>query len=272
VKTILVLGVAIALAGTIPNAQSQIEREIGQVEQDWNDASAAGAKPDPAKQQSMLAMEYLQTTIQGQVYDRERYITSRSNIPSPGKTRKEDERIRVRASLGVVTGRLVNEATGGYSGAYSRVWVKTNDGWRLVAMQFSVPNRPGLPSVPQASLSSPSRPTTGAEMDLLADVQARLRTEILYDAKAYDRLTADDFIFVGSTAQISTKADRPVATRTGTTRGSDVPVLEDVRVHLYGDAATVTYAESGTRVLTVWARNGAQWQALFVHQTVIVGQ
>src|SRR5712691_10909390 len=252
---LIVLAVACGAASSAA-AQSRNTQQIDQIERDWLDASASGSTPNPDKQQALLATEYLQTTIQGQNYDRTLWISSRSTIPPAGKTRKEDERIRTQGDLAVVTGRLVSEATGSYSGAYSRVWVQMNGNWRLVAMQFSVPNSAGRPSVALPALPPPSAfVASSAEGALLATVRERLTSEIFYASATYDRLTANDFVFVGPTAQFSTKADRPAAFRPTAARGADPLVIEDVRIHLYGGVtAVVTCAESGTRLLMVWVK------------------
>jgi hypothetical protein len=107
------------------------------------------------------------------------------------------------------------------------------------------------------------------EAEPLGVVRQRVTAEVFYDATTYEMLTATDFTFVGPTAQLSPRATRPTAFRPNA-RTTDPVDIGEVRIGIYGDAAVVTYAENGSRLLTVWVKRERQWQALHVHQTTIV--
>ena len=215
-----------------------------------------------------MAPEFMQTTVQGVLLDRQLRLSSRASVPSPGgKTKGEDETLRIYGDVAVVAGRMIRDPERFMSGAYSRVWIRRTGVWLLAAVQFSTPNlvtaaRPlvGPPAEP------PPVPPEGKEV--VSAIGQRFQSETVYDPVAYDRLTADDSLFIGPTAQFSVKTDRPMAFR-ATPGSGGPPPIDDLRVHVYGDAAIATFERGGTRLLMVWTKRVGRWQVVHIHQTII---
>ena len=94
------------------------------------------------------------------------------------------------------------------------------------------------------------------------------------DAAAYDKLTAEDFITIGTAGRSFTKAEIVEFLKSGTLK-YDAYDYSDVKVRIYGDTALVNCtlnqrARVGDRelatgpflVVLVWAKRNGQWQTV----------
>ncbi len=94
------------------------------------------------------------------------------------------------------------------------------------------------------------------------------------DAAAYDKLTADDFITIGTAGRSFTKAEIVELLQSGKLK-YDAYDYSDIKVRIYGDAAIVncTLNQKGRvgdrellagpfLVVLVWAKRNGQWQTV----------
>ena len=101
------------------------------------------------------------------------------------------------------------------------------------------------------------------------------RTSLLKaDVATYDRLTADDFITIGTAGRAFTKAEIVELLKSGRLK-YDAYDYSDIKVRLYGDTALVncTLNQKGRigdkdlipgpfLVVLVWAKRNGQWQTV----------
>jgi ketosteroid isomerase-like protein len=94
------------------------------------------------------------------------------------------------------------------------------------------------------------------------------------DAAAYDKLTAEDFITIGTAGRSFTKAEIVGFLKSGTLK-YDAYDYSDIKIRVYGDTALVncTLNQKGHRgdieliggpylVVLVWVKRNGQWQTV----------
>jgi hypothetical protein len=168
---------------------------------------------------------------------------------------------------------------------FARIWVRTpSGGWRLLAYQVTRVASPspvfrerGPTSVHSGRNATnfivASSASTAREREIVDAFRAVQRAEHSADAAAYAALTADEFHVVGVLGQVGTKAGRFEAIRTQTA-STPFPVVTDVRVRVFGDAAVMTATQEPVRgrplrFTRLWIRRDGRWQQVVNQQTAV---
>lgn len=98
------------------------------------------------------------------------------------------------------------------------------------------------------------------------------------DARAIDRILADDYTYTDLDGSIGTKAELLRSVRAGGTKGHPAVTNDDYALRVYGTTAVMTHratpadhhsAGSHLRSLHVWVRRGRSWQVV-AHQWTTV--
>jgi ketosteroid isomerase-like protein len=118
------------------------------------------------------------------------------------------------------------------------------------------------------------------ESKLIALENAWNQAQLRHDARALDTLVGDRFIYTDTDGTVMNKARFLADIKDPLFRPSLI-ANEDVKVHLYPNAAVVTgtYHTKGTykdkpidhwgRFTDTWVRRGGQWQCVASHTTLI---
>jgi ketosteroid isomerase-like protein len=142
-----------------------------------------------------------------------------------------------------------------------------------------------------ATLAIGAEPVVAAQRSAAQDEQEirRIEAEITravmtQDPATFMRLLGDDYTTVSATGLFRTKAD-VVEDARKKTAGAQSTSIDDVIVRLYGDTAVVTAIRTNVggvlrganvsgrlRTLRVYARRGAEWQAVAFQMTMIANK
>jgi uncharacterized protein (TIGR02246 family) len=147
-----------------PKAKSSAQAELRDAMAELRKASLAG---DTERVASLIADDYLQTNVSGQVQDKSawlaEYFKPLAALIKAGTLHwetyeDEDVRIRIFGDAAVLIGRLTVKATGAKPGAqtweaspgssfggslrFTRVWIKRDGRWLLAAVHNALPPSP----------------------------------------------------------------------------------------------------------------------------------
>jgi len=193
-----------------------------------------------------------------------------------------DSNLQTRSydTTAIVLGETRN---GPYAQRFSRIWVRTNAGWRILAYQktFVTPG-PGSSPPQERPLGSPSRNETNfivntmgggrVEREVVDALRAINRAEHAPDGSAWAALTADEFQLINVFGHVDQKADRVKTIQEA--HSTPFPVVRDLRVRVFGDAAVMTAiqepASAGPfRFTRLWLKTQSGWKQVINHQTAI---
>ena len=136
-----------------------------------------------------------------------------------------------------------------------------------------------LPARIEAPTVSPYQPASTAEGEVFKAHQAIEETVLRHDAAAYERLTLPEFIRVGERGQMSSRSEW-IKTNVVGKKVARVPLVEDVRVRIYGDVAVMTHrhiardAEGTTtarplRMMRAWIKRVDGWKLAATISTIV---
>jgi hypothetical protein len=117
---------------------------------------------------------------------------------------------------------------------------------------------------------------SAVEAGVIKAKQDRMVAEWKKDRAAYERLTADEFIYTSSVGNTANKSQDVDETMQSKVVWLSSPSLSDVRVRVYGDVAVATYLDTTKvtidgkagddfRYTDVWVRRDGRWQLVASH-------
>ena len=128
----------------LPSTPSQTSKTVMEADQRFN---AAVVRKDEAEVSAMLADDLLHISFDGQTVGKTEYMTFfKQGVWRYSKYEPSNVGVKVFGDVGVVTGRINRtividnkETVGAF--AFTRVWVRTGDRWRLTTSQVTnIPN------------------------------------------------------------------------------------------------------------------------------------
>lgn len=128
------------MAAVAAASDSSESRALAAIDATWNDLRL---KPDVAGLDRLLTADFILTHSDGRVQTRDQYLDElKTRTRTNQAIRNEDVEVRIHGDTGVVTGTSVQAGvTGGqpFSGRFrfTRVWVRRDGGWRMVASHSS---------------------------------------------------------------------------------------------------------------------------------------
>ena len=130
-------------------------------------------------------------------------------------------------------------------------------------------------------------PKSGVESDPVSTLrlldQERIQAQLDADASALDRLYAEDFIGIGPSGIVRTKAQVIADFTAGSLRFQSI-TIDDVRWRVYGDTAVETGRSTmngqdrgktvprDNRFTRVWGKRQGRWQLVMNHYSLLVTQ
>src|SRR5262249_52405142 len=168
-----------------------------------------------------------------------------------------------------------------------RAWVYESDRWRLVAQQ-AVRIQPGAPplkpsaellATPRVSRTHDDRPQV---REVLAAQKALDRATSVGDAKAFEALTAPDFIQVTNHGMVHAKAYRVIEERLRQLSEQEprpIPERDELHVRVYGSVVVVSARSwpkslddtpaMPSRFTRVWQKGPEGWQQVATISTTV---
>jgi len=172
---------------------------------------------------------------------------------------------------------------GPYAQRFTRIWVRTNAGWRILAYQktFITPSPsssqpqerpPGLPSRNETNFIVNTMGGGRVEREVVDALRAINRAEHAPDASAWAALTADEFQLIDVLGHVDQKADRVNAIQQA--QSTPFPIVRDLRVRVFGDTAVMTAIQQPAsarpfRFTSLWVKTQSGWKQVINHQTAI---
>jgi hypothetical protein len=227
--------------------------------------AAAIRAGDVSVMERVLAADYTEISAEGRIRGR---VQALSLAPESAAT--EHPIVHLHQDAAVVVGREADARV-------LRVWVRQPEGWRLAAQQAAViaPGAAALDPTPEL-LAVPhlTRTNEGPVVTEVLAAQAALdRAGVLGDAKAFESLTASDFVQVTSHGLVRAKAYRVMEERLRQLSNPlPLPIADrdDIQVRPYGTIAILTARNwpkradgtpaMPTRVTRVWQNGPSGWQ------------
>ncbi|MEO7539321.1 MAG: nuclear transport factor 2 family protein [Pyrinomonadaceae bacterium] len=138
-----------------------------------------------------------------------------------------------------------------------------------------------------ANIASPTAPvnTAAIEADIKKLVTEYAASTAKNDAEAYEKVTSDNFMFVGNDGSIQTKAERVSSMRSGQTKYETLTYDDvNVRVNPEGDGAVVIAKatvkgtnmgkpiDADVRVTQVWSKTKDVWKLASLQATTITAK
>jgi ketosteroid isomerase-like protein len=138
VVTLLAVAMPLLAFGqaTSTKADGETEAEIMKMEDQWVQSRAA---KDPTVTESLLADDLLGAGPNGQALTKQQYIdlVMAGNFAT-GKAEQSDRKVRIYGDTAISTGVVTGVGPKGTDKVrYLRVYVKSNNKWKLVALQGS---------------------------------------------------------------------------------------------------------------------------------------
>jgi len=129
----------------------------------------------------------------------------------------------------------------------------------FVAMQAQVPN--------------------ATEQEVLRVEQAQNDAFLKKDRATYERLLADDYVYIHSNGSMTNRAEEIAQTMSADQQWTGSK-LENLKVRIYGDVAIVTgsqvltgaakgYVSGPRRITDVWVRRNGRWQTIGGQTTLV---
>ncbi len=127
---------------------------------------------------------------------------------------------------------------------------------------------------------SSKKASTGSEQAVMAIERELMNAMLKGDASASERYLADTYIFTGPDGTVENKAQAVSDLKSGDLKLQGAS-LDDLKVHIYGDTAVVTYSsnDKGTfkgkdisgksRWTDVFVNRGGHWQVVASHGSML---
>jgi hypothetical protein len=219
----------------------------------------------------------------------ERLGQVRSGLVRP-RAGQVDEHLNVRVfgNLALVSGRSSWRYSDNTLGQeyFLRVWERSNAGWHMVSGHYTeVPRKavnpsplvkpPFAPDSPGAIVERPVDPGRGSVDEVLKALHEQHRLYWEKNTPVYTQYIADDLLRIAEMG-VRTKADL-IDTMEDKLHRPRTPQVDE-RVHLAGNAATVTWRDAGVAddgtptqswFTMVFAKRSGQWQVVQIHSTRI---
>ena len=216
-----------------------------------------------------VSEDFIQVGAAGELDDKEAEFPT---LTSPVPPRCRDISIVVRDDAALATGITIGTPTV----RFLHVWSRERNQWILALAHLTPIVRAPDGPLPAGPITATVWPTgeTPDERAILETQRALNETFAAYDAKAYEQLTARDFVRVtidGTTMSrdefIAAAGDRAGAPRRD-------PNHSEFRVRVYKSVATLIYfnlAADQQRVTRVFVREGGIWKQLHTQATRVLG-
>jgi hypothetical protein len=278
----LVFGLFIAILTALGSSATLIAQasgdnaELQKVEEKRSAALRAG---DVSVLDRLLMPDYTEVDVNGRIRPRTQALSLTPDSPSP-----EQVMLHAYKDAAVVVCREGDARI-------LRVWVRQSESWRLVTQQAVriQPGAPGMKPTPEV-LAVPRVQRTNGDGPLVREVltaQTALdRANSVGDPKAFESLTASDFIQVTNHGMVRAKAYRVTEERLRQLSDQlndqgprPIPDRDDTHVRVYGDLAILT-ARSWPRNLDltpampsrftrVWRKGREGWQQVATITTML---
>jgi ketosteroid isomerase-like protein len=122
---------------------------------------------------------------------------------------------------------------------------------------------------------------SAVEREIIKAEQDRAVASWKKDRAAYERLTADEFIYTSSAGSTSNKVEDVAETMESKVVWLSPPSFSEVRVRVYGDVAVATYLDTTKvtidgkpgndfRYTDVWVKRDGRWQLVASHGSSVV--
>ncbi len=134
VVTLLAVAMPLLAFGQATSTKAEGEAEIMKMEDQWVQSRAA---KDPTVTESLLADDLLGAGPNGQALTKQQYIdlVMAGNFAA-GKAEQSDRKVRIYGDTAISTGVVTGVGPKGTDKVrYLRVYVKSNNKWKLVALQ-----------------------------------------------------------------------------------------------------------------------------------------
>ena len=162
------------------------------------------------------------------------------------------------------------------------IWANEQGTWHLVARQgvWVRPAESEAPSRVKTPNVSPYQPKSAAEGEVFKAHQAIESAFERHDAAAYERLTLPEFVRIGERGQVVSRPEWIKANVIGNKAPRVLPLVDDVRIRVYGDIAVMTHrhiardAEGTTptrplRMMRAWVRRDDGWKLAATISTIV---
>ena len=259
----------VALIGAIGAAHAQTtDDDLWAAEQAFERAittkQANAARP-------MFHADFVGVDADGTTFTGADYFARRS-----AETQFFDVDDEAHPGAGVIVGTVLS---GGSVQRFSRIWLQTQQGWRLVASQASTIADRATTGSPATTAPSnedvtdaiKDATTPAAETPIIDALRGLQRAEHARDATAWAASTDDRFWSISPYGSRDAKAAR--AGQISRQRAvSLVPLVHDVQIRIYGDVAVMRSIQEAprppaTRSTRLWVRRGTLWQQALNHLT-----
>lgn len=142
----------------------------------------------------------------------------------------------------------------------------------FLALMFTAPlSWAQTPTKPPSSAISAPLPKEDAEKEVIETENQRFKALVRDDFAVLDRVLADDLVYTHSSGKNDTKQSYMQSLREGKTKYNTMDAQEQ-KVRIYGNMAVIngkclmnvtsngTIINTGLAYISVYVRNGAQWQ------------
>jgi len=240
--------------------------------------TAAVRAGDVGVMERILAPDYMEVSVDGRLRARPDALSLTPNSPPT-----ESPTLHFYQDAAVVIGREAEARV-------LRVWLREDDRWQLVAQQ-AVRIQPGAPAEkPSSELLDTPRVTwmideSPAVSAVLAAQAALDRANASGDAKAFESLTAPDFVLVTSHGLVRDRAYRVTEERLrqlSNPQPRPIVARDEVRVKIYGNTAVLrarSWPKNATgvpgmptRFTRVWQKGPSGWQQIAAISTPFSGK
>jgi len=166
---------------------------------------------------------------------------------------------------------------------FLEVWANEHGTWRVVARQgvwVRPPDQAKPPPRVKARNVTPPQ-VKGDQAEILKAHQAVEQAFVRHDATAYERLTMPEFVRIGELGQMVSRADWVKTNVIGNKEvARALPLVDDVRIRVYGDIAVMTHqhiardvqgttAGRPTRMMRAWVRRPDGWKLAATITTIV---
>jgi hypothetical protein len=162
------------------------------------------------------------------------------------------------------------------------IWASEQGTWRMVARQgvWVTPPASQPPARIKAPAVSPYQAANMLEGEIFKAHQAIEDAFVRYDGASYERLTTPEFVRIGERGQVLSRSEWIKANVAGKKVVRVAPLVEDVRIRVYGDVAVMTHrhiardAEGTTwarplRMMRAWVKRADGWKLAATISTIV---
>jgi hypothetical protein len=207
----------------------------------------------------------------GRFIPKDEWIRENVAKGAPGKPAlNEEPNLKILGSVAVLVVKNTGQRPGpnGQPPAttrLSRVFVKSGGTWRAALTTASPLTQNAVTPAPATRpATAPQNEWTPQQNEVLATLKAINAAASGAKPDAFSAVTADDFIAVGATGTLLTKADRmkAIAGSTPSAAGQTSPAF----IHVYGDAAVAGWTNPGGGLtVKALAKQNGRWVQLLNH-------